>query len=216
MASEALWTVDQDPAAVSTLVEALHDKNQKDRAGIAVVLGRLGADAARPTLVEALKDDDIQVRANAAEALWRMEQHPAAVPALIAVLQAKHPFWQYEAVVKVLGAIGLEAKAATPALIERFKDDSYGLRVEIARTLGKIGPGAKAAVPMLRDALKDDPSEVVRMAAAEGLGGIGPEARSAVPALVDALDDEELSVRRQAATALQAIDGEAAFKAGVR
>ena len=56
----------------------------------------------------------------------------------------------------------------------------------------------------------------VRHAAATTLGRMGQAARPAVPALLEALQDKDEDVRRQAAAAVQAIDPEAAKKAGIR
>ena len=83
-------------AATPHLVDALNDgidhsgrpPYERIRVAAAEVLGKFGgnAKAAVPALVQRLKDKNGYVRAEAAVALWKIEQHAAAVPALKAEL----------------------------------------------------------------------------------------------------------------------------------
>jgi HEAT repeat protein len=109
----------------------------------------------------------------------------------------------------VLGAIGPEAKAAVPALIDVLQQEDKYFRSHGAVALGKIGREAGAAVPALIKALKDREEDVRREAAA-ALGRIGPGARAAVADLVELLKDPRKPVRKQAVQALEEIDASAA------
>jgi hypothetical protein len=87
--------------------------------------------------------------------------------------------------IKALGAIGPEAKAAVPALIECMKDEE--LRPMAILALGSMGPEARAAIPELIAALKDR-DDRVRSRAAAALSRIGPEA---VPQLVAEVQEDK-------------------------
>jgi hypothetical protein len=63
---------------------------------------------------------------------------------------------------EALGALGPEAKAAVPALIDVLQDEDKYFRSHVALALGKIGREAKAAVPALIKALKDHDEDVRR------------------------------------------------------
>lgn len=99
---------------------------------------------------------------------------------------------------RALAAIGPDASAAVPALIEALSDPDPSLRRAAAQTLGSIGPAAQAAAPALV-AQFADPYGVVGSIAAEALGSIGA---AAVPTLVEALLDRDTSVRQLAIEAL--------------
>jgi len=145
------------------------------RGAAANALGLMGDKAmpAIPVLVAALEDESEApgVRSEAAEALGRLKYEPA-VPALIKMLEQKDLRWgKYTAsdlrksVVRALGYIGLQAKAAVPTLIETLKDEEAYVRKCAADALGSMGPQAKAAGPALKEALEDDDRNVRRSAA---------------------------------------------------
>src|SRR4051794_36454095 len=69
-------------------------------------------------------------------------------------LQDKDAAARREAV-QALEAIGPEAEAAVPALLQALQDEDTAVRVGTLKAFGQIGPGAKAAVPALLHALKD-------------------------------------------------------------
>lgn len=111
---------------------------------------------------------------------------------------------QREEAAETIWAMGYEAKAAIPFLIERLKDDEWRVRKAVARALSRMGPEASLAVPSLTHALIDEEWQV-RRPVAEALAAIGPASESAVSNLIGALDDEEWHVRKAAAEALTAI-----------
>ncbi len=168
------------------------------RRSTAEALGNFGA-AARPAVGELLKmldNDDEVTRVNAAVALWKIDRHPKAVPALLEMLRRGDASQAYPAAV-ALGHIGQEAERIAPALIAALHAPSADVRRAAARSLGQLG---KAAFPALNTAkaLQDPDAEARRMVI-EALSWMGPEA---VPALMAALKDASPAVRRAAARAL--------------
>jgi hypothetical protein len=129
------------------------------------------------------------------------QQSQLRIASLIAEL--KNPDSQERRVAAIaLGRIGLDARAAVPALAAALKDSVWEVRDQAASALGKIGPDA---VPELVTALKNSDSNV-RITAALALGQIGPDA---VSALATALKDSDRGVRYYAALALGAIGPDA-------
>jgi len=106
--------------------------------------------------------------------------------------------------IEALGAIGPEARAAVPDLIQWLKLALWPKDVSWA--LARIGP--EAALP-LAEAL-DDPDERFRSWVAFTLGQIGPGASAAIPALTERLEDPSETVQLNAADALGKIRGEVA------
>jgi HEAT repeat protein len=105
-------------------------------------------------------------------------------------LKAKEVDGRREAV-KALAAIGPEAEAAVPALLEVLRDDDTAVRTGALEALGRIGPRAKAAVPALLQALKDKDAGF-RTVAIDSLGRIGPEDKDVVSALVKVLLEDDV------------------------
>lgn len=110
-----------------------------------------------------------------------------------------------------LDELGPQASGAIAALIDRLVDDDATVRETAAGALEKIGP---AAVPPLIAQLSSEAGER-RLQAARLLRRFGAEARQAVPTLVEALKDEDPDIHVAVASALYAIDPEAARAAGV-
>ena len=136
-----------------------------------------------------------------------------------------------------LGGIGLEAKAAVPALLETLKDNEWLVRGEVVIALGSIKADAKVVIPALIGALKDehvcsDASRALReFRATSGAGSArcpqaegcqclpwassalrnigGVQASEIVPTLIVALKDKDSKLRYSAAVSLQAIGVEA-------
>lgn len=200
-------------------------------------LGNMGA-AAKPVvpeLVKLLADDDAATRVNTAVALWKIDRHPKAVPALLKTLQSGASPEPYLAAT-ALGQMQSEAAAVAPGLIAALHSSDGNVRRIAARSLGKLGKSAfpalgqaKAledfdpearrlvieavggmgpdAVNPLIAALKDK-SPAVRRAAARALGNLGADARSALPALEAAVSDPDEAVRDAGFKARRKISGE--------
>jgi len=194
--------------AVAVLIEALESKHMSVRRNAPEALGNIAqaATAAVPGLVQVLDDEDPTVGASAAMALWKIDRHRKAIPALLRMLRQDGGHAAYEAAV-ALGRLyeppcpqgGPEADSVVPALVASFRRADADVHRAAARSLGQIGP---PAVPALREALAD-PDPEVRRSAVEALGRIGG---AAVPVLIEALKNEAPSARRAAARALERLD----------
>lgn len=222
-------------SAVPRLIATLESKPVpvvSVRRTVPVALGQIGpaAKPAAPVLVKLLDDEDRGVRVNAAAALWKIDRHDRAIPALVNMLRFSTGTGPYKAAV-ALGSLGPEAEPAAGALIAALRHTNADVPRAAARALGRIGlpviPALKEAltdpndstrryaveslgwigppaVPMLIEALRNDNS-LVRITAARALGRLGPEAKLAAPALLEPVDDPDAQVCSAAAAALIAI-----------
>jgi HEAT repeat protein len=190
-------------AAVPVLMETITSQGHLSvRRNSAAALGGIGA-AAKPAvavLEAALEDKDVTVRVNAAVALWRIDRHAKAMPALVAMLHRGGESAPYEAAV-ALGQLAADAEktgtgserseASVPAfsepvaaaLIEALAHTDPDVRRAAARSLAEIGP---SAVRPLREAVANPNAEVSR-GAVEAFGWMGD---TAVPVLTAALEKE--------------------------
>ena len=240
----AAWALGRiGPAAeteIPLLAETMHSRGHLAvRRASVESLGNFGA-AAKPVvpeLVKLLTDDDATTRVNTAVALWKIDRHPKAVPALLEMLQSGTSPEPYLAAM-ALGQMQPEAAAVAPGLIAALHSSDGDVRRAAARSLGKLG---KAAFPALGQAkaLEDPDPEARRLviealgglmgpeavnplhrrlertrappsrrAAARGLGNLGGEARSALPALEAAVSDPDETVRDAGFKARRRIGGE--------
>lgn len=85
-----------------------------------------------------------------------------------------------------LGAIGLEAVEAVPALIKASKDKDARVRHRALVSLSQILVKPELVVPILSEAL-NDASDSIREDMALRLAAFGPQAKAAIPALQRAL-----------------------------
>ena len=180
------------------------------RRSTAEALGNFGP-AAKPAVAKLLKlldSDDEITSVNAAVALWKIERHPKALPALLEMLRHGTSASAYFVAV-ALGRISADADAVAPALIEALHahpgDAGWAdVRRAAARSLGELG---KAAFPALRKAKAlQDPNAEVRRLVIETVSWMGP---AGVSPLKAALEDAEPDVRRAAARALGNLGAEA-------
>jgi HEAT repeat protein len=184
-------------------------------------------------LLKRLDDQDAAVRVSAAVALWRIQRHPKAIPALESMLRDREGSTACLAATAI-GELGADALPAVPALAAALAHPDADTRRAAAFSLGRIGP---AAIPAIRSVLAaadsstkcqavealgsigpsavaalieafGDPSPPVRRSAARAVGRLGPAARQAEPALVKAVSDHVPEVRSAAAEALKQIRGE--------
>jgi HEAT repeat protein len=133
-------------------------------------------------------------------------RYPIADPKVRRLIDALSSYeWkERQQAATAIGELGVEVKAAIPALIQCLKDEEWHVRKAAAIALTSMGAEAKPAVHPLIAAL-DDEEWHVRKPAAQALAAIGPASWPAVPSLIKALSDEEWHVRKPAAEALAAI-----------
>jgi hypothetical protein len=115
-------------------------------------------------------------------------------------------------------ALGASASNAVPALVDIYdRDISESSRFSVLRALDGIHAPASAAVPLLTRELSRKDARSSRYETARLLESYGSDAKSAFPALLNVYHDQSDPLARTAAyMALQAIDPEAAEKAGVK
>ncbi len=173
-------------------------------------LAGIGRDAVRP-LIAHLSDDLVEHRVRSVQTLVKIG--PAAAAAVPAFLEQLKAFREDEAdatrAMVALGAIGVEAKLATPALNklleQKFSEQKGVLITELlTETLTRIGdPPVEFLMKKLSSNDGDDRHE-----AASLLGVIGPPAGAAVPMLSKAINDKlsERPLQIQSALALSKIE----------
>lgn len=117
---------------------------------------------------------------------------------------------QMHRAVEACSALGPQAKALIPDLLQCMKSNPYrNNRSRAAYALGKIGGAAPEVVPALIESLKARPDGNVLIA----LGNYGAQAKSAVPAIVEAFHSADNNhIRYEAAHALQHIESQEAQK----
>ncbi len=191
--------------AVPALIELVRERGP-ERPEAVECLGSLGIDAkeAVSALLKVLDegpDNDIRVRA--AAALWRIDKHPAALPALGKLLRDEKYSVQSRA---ADGLIAIGAPAIPLAVAALDDDGPYA-----SHCLARLLP---ASLPDVLAALRDK-KPIIRAHAAAALATAKKVPPEAAPALIEALKDRELSVRAFAAMALKELDPEAAKRAGV-
>jgi HEAT repeat protein len=213
--AEALWKIDQTPAAtlLPVLLQALKEKEPSARASAPPVIALLGVKAktAVPALVNALGDKEYTVRVAAVTALGDLG--PVAKQSAndlldltkdkenFLVLDPTKPKEKYFLLEPFVGAaLANLGPGALPSLTKALTDSSFDRRRLAAYALGSMGAAAGPAASELAVAMKsDDPG--TRRAAASALGKIGPPAKSTLAQLEIALTDKDPSVRIEAALA---------------
>jgi len=230
-AADALGRIGREPQTVVPAILAEADLPPEHvnyallaafRRSAARALGRFGAPAvaAVPMLDKALQNDDLLYRVQAALALWRISQHPQAIPTLRAAMQDSDAEVAFEAVL-ALAEIGLDAKAAAPNLVEALNHPDPDVRRAAASVLGSWGtdslepisqrlldggfqaPAAAAYVlGQYLDELRPRVFYHPQMDAASLAVATRPVVRLAAPALVHLLAHSEPEVRQTARQSL--------------
>jgi HEAT repeat protein len=142
-AVEALGMI-RDTRAVSPIIGLLgHDRSLEVRWAAVLALGHIGSLEAIPAVVSCLRDPYRYVRFGAATALEKLGWRPESEADTVYMLIARQD-WE---AVRHLGT------AATPYLMEIFRDRDPATRSAIVSVLGQIGDGHTHA--LCQDALKD-------------------------------------------------------------
>jgi HEAT repeat protein len=218
---EALAALGSDAAPAATgVVSALGDQRDcsgafdpswctegkgSGRADAILVLRKLGRAG-----IEALVDAAVEDRAPPDEvtACVVVALGPEAIAAF--VVAAGDPAARgIRDVVDVLGLVGAEAAAATPAIVALLEHENAGLQWGAAQALGRIGPGADAAAPELRQLLGDE-DHYLRLEAARALWRITGDDGKPLRVLKKGLKAKQPDVRSRAAEYLDAIGSAAA------
>ncbi len=208
-AAEALGAIGPEAkGAVPAIVENLKDPTIRMAMVNAISGIGPGAVAAVPALIETLgggshqSRPDYDLRQAIIKALGAIGS--GAVPHLVAAL--KDDFIWVDAC-DALAAVGPDARAAVPDLIEEMRTGSRGNRAAPCKALEAIGPGAKDAVPALAAmVVAEDPE--VSCDAAIVLGAIGSDAKEAIPALIQASNQQDPITAQEALKALKRVRGQ--------
>jgi HEAT repeat protein len=186
------------------------------RSKVLLALGYIGPPAAEavPLLLQAAGSTNSYLRICAVSSLGSIHAKPELVLPLLMGLLSDHGRQSIAAIAaQSLGAFGVEARQAVPALLKLALGETNA-KGAAARAVGQIDPDTLSGtiVPALIDSLTDSHELKTRVASANVLGSLGEPAKSAVPALVNALDDSMPSVRTTAKDALRRLDPELAAK----
>lgn len=195
--------------AVEPLARLLEQENPQVRAAALQALGAIGPPAASAVKQVIAQLDDRQFSEDtplwqlAADTLGRMG--PTVVPALIELLDPRHP-QRYYGACAALQQIGPEAAAAVPKLVDLAMRDDPDSQPALHALRG-IGPGAKEALPTLIKLL-DSRDFHNQYLACRVIGALGAHGKPAVDKLCQLLSHGAASVRRNAAAALGQIGPE--------
>ncbi|MFO0825946.1 MAG: HEAT repeat domain-containing protein [Gemmataceae bacterium] len=212
-ATVAVCRLDPTAETVAAIASYLGDPNPVIREDAVVVLGSLGATAkpAVPKLTVLLNEAGHYAKLAAAVALWKIEQHPLALPAVVELLQSPDRRVREQAAVEIGGTFGPDARSATSAIVKRLFDPFAAVRSTSAEAIGRVGPGASKAAPALLALLEGDEPAFVQSAACEALGLIDPLDKDGVVAVLKKkLEHYDPLVRVHAALALHRLNGDKA------
>jgi HEAT repeat protein len=207
--------------SVSVLIDLLKnegDKNEVTRLWTAKALAAFGPESreAASFLAHLLRDRSqpyIQRQATIETLAMIGAAHPAAIPALIDVLEnragvarkADKAHQQHEVTLlremaaDGLAVVGASAVFAVPALIRATRDENESLRRKASSALGAMGSRGEIAIPALVERLVLDESAAVRDTAADSLAAIGLDS---VAVLKRFLNDRDPEVSWRAAQSL--------------
>jgi HEAT repeat protein len=224
------------PAVVPALTDALKNNHGESRGFAALLLGRIGPEAAAavPALLATLKEplDPAVPRSaqmalqqdppcSAARALGSISASDEVISALADVLKSELDY-RHGAAANGLAQIGAPARVAAPALVAAYhkwldSKDQVNSGHWLTTALGRIGPGSAAESDAIKALIRslDSKDGSIRQLAAESLGRFGKAAVAAAPKLRELKANER---SRQAATAytdaLTAIEGTSAPSSG--
>jgi HEAT repeat protein len=229
---EALQAAWPTPAVVPALTDALKNNHGESRALAALLLGRIGPEAAAavPVLLATLKEplDPAVPRSgqmalqqdtpcSAARALGSISSSDEVISALADVLKSELDY-RHGAAANGLAQIGAPAQVAAPALVAAYNKwldskDQVNSGHWMTTALGRIGPGSAAESDAIKALIRslDSKDGSIRSLAAESLGRFGKAAAAAAPKLRELKANERSGQAGKAFTdALTAIEGTSA------
>ena len=174
-------------AAGNALLTDLLSPDVKVQTAALDKLGKLDAPEKKqliPRLVKELDNPDFDHYYGAILALGKIG--PAALPALIQVMQAKGSAPRRRYAAMAVGRMGQAGAPAAPVFVNGLSDKDTNYRLIVMDELPNLGATAKDGVPTLITATRDE-NVFVRLAAIKALGRIGPGAEAAIPFLMDNL-----------------------------
>jgi HEAT repeat protein len=213
----------QGPAAaeaVPALLEELKRPEVQMQPAAAAALARIDLERARkdgiPLLEKGLASASPVVIAQAILELDK--KHAGAMKTLkTALKEADDARWWFRVqAISTFGTLGPAAKDVLPDLRTLLKDKQPAVRYAAAVAVWRVGKDAEAALNTLTADLDPAQPAYLLNQAVFDLGQMGPAAKPAVPALLKLRKHSDASVRFQVASAVKAIDPEAAAKAGLR
>ena len=176
--AEALGAI--GAVAVKPLIDSLQAKEPRERAGAAMSLALIGAEAREsgPVILDLAKTErDPQVRVALLGALQKIGVKPGeAVPLLVAGIQDDNEPVRHAAI-NALVLLRAGRDLSLTALTILLKDENATTRQRAARVLGRMGPAAAPAVPALIEAARISPADG---SIANALAEIGSDALPAV------------------------------------
>lgn len=141
------------PKAVPALIKAMSDEKYASRDLALEALGKIGpaANDALPAIRKWLNTDDVFLLCQLVEAKWRIDGDATfAIDRMVALLDGKHRRQTYP-VVRVLVAMGGDAKRAVPTLVDALQ---LHRDHNVLWAIGELAPHARdVALPALREAM---------------------------------------------------------------
>lgn len=191
VAVNGLTMIGSDAKSVIPQIIAATDSPTTPKTDLAVLLARMGKDAAPaiPQLVVLLDHSNAMTRQRAAYALSQIggPKLRPAVQGLTRMLTAKE-YYVREMAATTLGKAGSTARQATGSLIERLQDEDEHVRAAAATALGEIAPADAAVQSALVEAMKDE-SGRVRGSVALVLAEHAPVTKEMIQVFIHASDD---------------------------
>jgi HEAT repeat protein len=219
-AARALGAIGQRPAqVVPPLREVLQAESAEVREQAARALGSFptAVKEAVPALIPLLKDVELFVRIGAAESMTRFGPGSKdAVPAVLEALRETKPAERGPTVrlrcvlVQALGAIGPDAKAASPVLVAMLKDKDEGppVRQAAMQASVKLGPEAvREALPAFSELLTD--VNLSPPLAGTAVAAMTALRKDGVPVLMEAAKKGARNTRRYAINSLGTLGADA-------
>jgi HEAT repeat protein len=188
---------DGGPAAVPVLVEMLHDEDQEVRFQATLALGAMDPSPrdAAPALADALfKEENRGALSLGTRILVQID--PDAAVAMLASTLREHPKMRRRIWAATdLAGLGIDARAAVPALRETLKATNATLRLTAAQSLWRITHHGEEIVPVACELIR--PADKVWQESASRLGSpdpalqllrdMGPQAAPAIPKLMQVI-----------------------------
>ena len=112
-------------------------------------------------------------------------------------------------VINALGAIGPDAAAAVPALLEASNSSDLNIATLAALSLVRVDRSAALArLPSLLNWVTPGHDSAIRWRAISSLRALGPAAATAIPALLKLADEDDMAISTGAIEAISSIDPE--------